>query len=96
MFSTPTIASNVSGTSYIDTDVVNGTTYYYVITAITVYGESDNSNEASAMPVAAPVETGEAILRVTRLTRANVNTSCLWPISTVLLIGLIGLLVRVL
>jgi len=60
-----TIASNVSGTSYVDTDVVNGTTYYYVVTAISADGESTNSNEASATPVASPVEEGEAVLRVT-------------------------------
>ncbi|CUH96768.1 hypothetical protein P22_2879 [Propionispora sp. 2/2-37] len=62
-----TIASNVSGTSYVDTNIVNGTTYYYVITAITADGESGNSNEASATPQAAPVEEGQGLLRVTMI-----------------------------
>lgn len=64
-----TIASNVSGTSYIDTDVVNGTTYYYVVTAITTEGESANSNEASATPTATetPGENGQALLRITMI-----------------------------
>ncbi|MCE5286952.1 MAG: hypothetical protein LLG02_14060 [Pelosinus sp.] len=62
-----TIASNTPGTSYIDTSVTNGTTYYYVVTAITANGESGNSNEASATPQAAvtPPSTGNQLLRVT-------------------------------
>lgn len=47
-----TIASNVSGTSYVDSGLTNGTIYYYVVTAITANGESGNSNEASATPKA--------------------------------------------
>jgi hypothetical protein len=62
-----TIASNVAGISYVDKDVVNGTTYYYVVTAIAADGESANSNEASATPAAPPVEEGEAVLRVTMI-----------------------------
>lgn len=60
-----TIAANVTGTSYVDTTVTNGTTYYYVVTAVNTDGESGNSNEASATPVAAPVEEGDALLRIT-------------------------------
>ncbi|WP_371371432.1 hypothetical protein [Sporomusa aerivorans] len=33
------IASNVTGTTYADSAVTNGTTYYYVVTAITADGE---------------------------------------------------------
>jgi len=36
-----------------DTDVVPGTTYCYVVTAVSPGGESDNSNEACANPTAA-------------------------------------------
>lgn len=46
-----TVASNVYGTSYTDTTVTNGTTYYYVVTALNAAGESENSNEASATPM---------------------------------------------
>jgi hypothetical protein len=56
-----TIASNVSGTSYVDATVTNGTTYYYVVTTVNADGESANSNEASATPVAS----SKALLRVT-------------------------------
>jgi hypothetical protein len=58
-----TIATNVTGTSYVDTTVTNGTTYYYVITAVDGNGnESGNSNEASAAPQAS---SGHGLLRIT-------------------------------
>ena len=48
-----TVASPAS-TSYTDTTVTNGTTYYYVVTAVSASGESANSNQASATPSATP------------------------------------------
>jgi len=91
-----TVESNVSGTSYIDTSVTNGTTYYYVVTAITVDGESGNSNEASATPVAGsvtpPTPTGNALLRVTmidssereyRLSTAEIDGFVNWYTRTI-------------
>jgi hypothetical protein len=42
--------SPVPGTSYNDTAVSNGTTYYYQVTALNASGESGFSNEASATP----------------------------------------------
>ncbi|HEV7573012.1 MAG TPA: DNA/RNA non-specific endonuclease [Thermoanaerobaculia bacterium] len=41
-------------TSYIDTGLTNGTTYYYVITAVGPGGESVNSSEVSATPAVPP------------------------------------------
>ena len=46
------IASDLSLRSYADTNVANGTTYYYVVSATNTLGESGNSNEASATPKA--------------------------------------------
>lgn len=60
-----TAIANVTGTSYTDTDVVNGTTYYYVVTAVAAGGESANSNEASATPQAPSTSTGKALLVIT-------------------------------
>ena len=44
------IASGLTGTTYGDTAVVNGTPYYYVVTATNTKGESGNSPEAVATP----------------------------------------------
>jgi autotransporter-associated beta strand protein len=46
-----TIASGVTAPAYTDDSVSNGTTYYYVVSAVNVAGESPNSTQASAMPV---------------------------------------------
>ncbi|WP_371374322.1 fibronectin type III domain-containing protein [Sporomusa aerivorans] len=46
-----TIASGVTDASYIDTNVENGITYYYVVSVVTENGEGTSSNEASATPV---------------------------------------------
>jgi hypothetical protein len=44
--------SSGTGASYIDMNVTDGTTYYYVVSAVNSYGESGNSSEKSATPVA--------------------------------------------
>jgi hypothetical protein len=46
-----TVASGVTASSYTDKTVTNGTTYYYVVTAINAAGTSVNSPEDSATPV---------------------------------------------
>jgi fibronectin type 3 domain-containing protein len=52
------IATLVATSDYLDLGVVNGTTYYYVVTAVDlatpVPNESGNSNEASATPGSQP------------------------------------------
>jgi alpha-N-arabinofuranosidase len=44
-----TLASGVTETTYLDTGLVSGTTYYYVVAATNIYGASLNSAEASAV-----------------------------------------------
>jgi acid phosphatase type 7 len=47
-----TTIANVTTTSHVDTGVVNGTTYYYVVSALNAVGESANSSQVSATPSA--------------------------------------------
>ncbi len=65
-----TIAQNVQGTTYTYNGVTNGTTYYYIVSAVFNGTESDPpSNEASATPIAPgepPIIAGNnAILEIT-------------------------------
>jgi len=45
--------AEVSGTTHVDSGVVNGTKYWYLVTAVNAGGESARSNKASATPSAA-------------------------------------------
>jgi len=47
---TDLVPTGVTTTNYTDNDVTNGTTYYYVVTAVNASGESGYSNEESATP----------------------------------------------
>lgn len=54
-----TTITNVASASFINTGLLNGTTYYYVVTALNTGGESANSVQASATPVSnTPVPMG--------------------------------------
>jgi fibronectin type 3 domain-containing protein len=50
----PTV-TGVTGTGYTDTSVSNGTTYFYVVSAVNSCGESQNSSAVSATPTAPTV-----------------------------------------
>ncbi|WP_445670961.1 cellulose binding domain-containing protein [Paenibacillus sp. FSL P4-0502] len=47
-----TVATGLTATSYTNTGLTNGTTYYYVVSANNSVGESVNSGQASAIPAA--------------------------------------------
>ena len=49
-----TTITNVTATSFVNTGLANGTTYYYVVSAMNPYGESTNSSEVNATPAALP------------------------------------------
>jgi len=49
-----TVGPNVATTSFTNTGLVNGTTYYYVVTALKGTGESGISNQATGTPTAPP------------------------------------------
>src|SRR5262245_26658085 len=46
-----TIGAGVTATSFTNTGLTNGTTYFFVVSAVNAAGESANSNQASATPV---------------------------------------------
>ncbi len=71
-----TTVANVTGTNVVDIGLTNGTTYYYVVSALNYYGESTNSAEASAAPVFPPA----APTGLTALS-SNIVVSLAWAAS---------------
>jgi hypothetical protein len=53
-YTTLPLAIGITATSYTDSSLSNGTTYYYVVSAVNSFGESQKSNEVSATPQAPP------------------------------------------
>jgi len=87
-----TIASDITETSYTDTEVTNGITYYYVVSSVNAGVEITNSNEASVTPIAGQIppiteaklkvvlEVAEA-LRLSVDDDLSVNTQMAWSSS---------------
>jgi alpha-L-fucosidase 2 len=45
-----TIATNITSLGYLDASLTNGTTYYYVVSAVNLWGQGANSTQANATP----------------------------------------------
>ena len=60
--------SNVTGTRMVDVGLVNGTTYYYTVSATNYLGESTNSTEVSATPLPPPAAPTDVSVAVSKLT----------------------------
>jgi fibronectin type 3 domain-containing protein len=60
---TPANGTKITGATnpYTQTGLTNGTTYYYVVTAVNGNGESTASSQASCTPSALPVPTGVTV-----------------------------------
>jgi hypothetical protein len=48
----PPLATGVTAAAYVDSPVVNGTTYFYKVTAVNAFGEGGRSAEATGSPLA--------------------------------------------
>ncbi len=70
------VATGITATSYANTGLTNGTTYYYVVSASNGAGESSNSAQASATPTAG---TGtNALVAQYKLNNANATDNMIY------------------
>jgi fibronectin type 3 domain-containing protein len=69
-----------SGTTYLDVSLINGTKYFYVVSAVNSAGESANSAEVKATPTA-PANPPPAPANL-QATAGNAQVSLTWSAST--------------
>jgi fibronectin type 3 domain-containing protein len=75
------LAALATATSYVDPTAVNGTTYYYEVTAANSRGESARSNERSAIPSTPPTLPPAPTLDSATAGNANVDLAWSAPAS---------------
>ncbi|PWV97900.1 GH35 family endo-1,4-beta-xylanase [Paenibacillus cellulosilyticus] len=73
-----TVATGVTTTSYTNTGLTNGTTYYYVVSAVNSAGESANSSQASVTPTAGSTGTSSLVLQY-RAGNTNATDNAIQP-----------------
>jgi hypothetical protein len=62
-----TVASGLTSTSFTNTSLTNGTTYFFVVSAVNANGESANSSQVSA----APIQSVQAAATITGIVTAS-------------------------
>ncbi len=70
-----TVIRNVTATNYIDTGLINGTNYYYVVSAVNTYGESTDTVQVAARPWAPPTLSSSL---------SGTNLMLSWPVLPVI------------
>src|SRR5450755_2610133 len=76
-----TQVGSATATSYSDTSVTNGTTYFYVVSAVNTSGESANSSQASSTPTT-PAAGVPAVPAALSATAGNQQISLSWTASS--------------
>ena len=81
-------AASVFGTTYDDTAAVNGTPYFYVLTAANAGGESGFSSEATATPVDPPSQPSPFSCTVTYSSSGSPIVHLIWGVPVYHITGL--------